>query len=108
LKGHLKHAVVQPFKQILIFLTLDQFPNYLLFKEIIEKKNNTATTSYFNTNHIFEIFQSGFRKYHSTESALLKVLNYILLTVDSGDHAILVLLDLSAVFNTIDHDILIS
>lgn len=47
-------------------------------------------------------------KYHSTKSALLKVLNYIISTVNSGDHAILVLLDLSAAFDTVDHNILIS
>jgi len=37
---------------------------------------------------------SSFRAKHSTESALLKVTNYILLSVDSGNCAVLVLLDL--------------
>lgn len=41
-------------------------------------------------------------------SALLRVLNDILLSVDSEDSVILVLLDLSAAFNTVDHGILIS
>ncbi len=42
------------------------------------------------------------------ESAPLKVLNDVLLTVDSGNAAVLVLLDLSAAFDTIDHAILIA
>ena len=38
---------------------------------------------------------------------MLKVLSDILLAIDSGDLSALVLLDLSAAFNTVDHDILI-
>ena len=48
--------------------------------------------------------QCGVR--HSTESALLKVLNDLLLVGDSGNCAILNLLDLSAGSDTINHDIL--
>ena len=51
--------------------------------------------------------QSGFRPGHSTESAILCVLSDILLAVDRGDFAIRVLLDLSAAFDTVDHDILL-
>ena len=50
--------------------------------------------------------QSGYRPGHSTESAVLCVLSDILLAVDRGDFAALVLLDLSAAFDTVDHDIL--
>lgn len=39
---------------------------------------------------------------------VLKVLNNVLLTVDSGDAAVLVLIDLSAAFDTTDHEILIA
>ena len=44
----------------------------------------------------------------SRESALLRVFNDILLANDCGDHVILVLLDLTAAFDTVDHNILIS
>ena len=55
-----------------------------------------------------EKFQSGFRSRHSTESALLTVFNDLILTVDSGCAAIMVTLDLTAAFDTVDHRTLLS
>ena len=46
--------------------------------------------------------QSAYKTAHSTVSALLKVQNDILRTVDHGGVVVLVLLDLSAAFDTID------
>ena len=51
--------------------------------------------------------QSGFRPGHSTETDVLRVLSDILQAVDRGDLAALVLLDLSAVFDTVGHSILL-
>ncbi len=56
---------------------------------------------------MFETFLLGFRKCHSTETALLKVLNDILISCDSGDFAVLVLLYLTAAFDTVDYAIFI-
>lgn len=54
------------------------------------------------------MFQFGFKVAHSTELALLKVFNDIFVALDKGDCVILVLLDISAAFDMIDHEILIS
>lgn len=56
---------------------------------------------------LLEVFQSGFKTLHSTESALLRGFNDILLANDSGEH-VLVLLDLTAAFDTVDHNVLVA
>ncbi len=58
-------------------------------------------------NNLMDIFQSAYRKFHSTETALLKVQNDIRMHLDTSDTVILVLLDLSAAFKTTDNDILL-
>ena len=51
--------------------------------------------------------QSAYRGNHSTETALLKVKNDILLNMNKQHVTLLVLLDLSAVFDTVDHVIIL-
>ena len=63
---------------------------------------------FLNEQKVLEIFQSGFKRLHSTESALLRVFNDIFLATDAGQCVILVLLDLTAAFDTVDHDILVA
>ena len=51
--------------------------------------------------------QSTYRRYHITETALLRVNNDLLRAVDQHQEAVLVLLDLSSTLNTIDHETLL-
>ena len=55
-------------------------------------------------NDIVYNFQSAYKAGHSCEIALLRVYTDIVTTIGRGNGAMLVLLDLSAAFDTIDHD----
>ena len=52
-------------------------------------------------------FQSAYRRFHSCETALLRVQNDIFVSLDAGHSTALLLLDLSAAFVKIDHCILL-
>ena len=52
---------------------------------------------------LYTLLQSAYHKFHSEEIVLLKVQNAILLSMDKQHVTLLVLLDLSAAFDTIDH-----
>ena len=59
------------------------------------------------TNDIFDAFQSAYRPAHSCETALVRIQNDILVSLDNRKSVILVLLDLSAAFDTVDHPLLL-
>ena len=63
--------------------------------------------SHLQKHDLLEKFQSAYRPGHSTETALLRVSNDILRAIDDKKCVFLVLLDLSAAFDTIDHGILL-
>ena len=58
-------------------------------------------------NNLQEPLQSAYKQLHSTETALLKVQDHILRNLDQGKGVVLLLLDLSAAFDTVDHGLLL-
>ena len=108
-----KHAVVRPLlkKTHLDPSVLSNFRpvSHLPFlSKVLEKVVFIQLQTFLEENSVLDKFQSGFRSRHSTESALLKVHNDIALSVDAGSPAVLVLLDLTAAFDTVDHAVLVS
>ena len=81
--------------------------NLPFVSKVLEKVVDVQMEQHLSENRQHELHQAAYRKFHSTETALLKVQNDILKSLDMGNITILVLLDLSAVFDTIDHGILL-
>ena len=64
--------------------------------------------THLDANDLHVKFRSAYRRGYSTETALLRILNDLLVIIDGGYNALLVLLDLNAAFDTIDHTLLLN
>ena len=75
------------------------------FSKVLERLVKSRILDHMSKFVTSEIFQSGFKECHSTETALLSVTNELRLSADAGDVSLLVILDESAAFDTLDHEI---
>ena len=71
--------------------------------KILERLFLSRLQSHLCTSSNFSPFQSAYRRHYSTETALLHTLNDVYCAADAGKPTVLVSLDLSAAFDTIDH-----
>jgi hypothetical protein len=110
--SQLKQATITP---ILKKTNLDQeclknfrpVSNIPFLSKLMEKEVCRQFVAHLETTDINTKFQSAYKAKHSTETTLTRVQNDLLRAVDGKGGAILVLLDLSAAFDTIDHELLL-
>ena len=82
--------------------------NLTFVSKLIEKAVALQLNDHILRHHLDETFQSAYKAFDSTETALVRVHNDILTAIDNNNTVILLLLDLSAAFDTVDHSILLS
>ena len=75
--------------------------------KIFERAAYNQLYSYFKTNNLFYEHQYGFREQHSTEHASLELIDQVLHDLDKKKNPVVVYMDLSKAFDTLDHKILL-
>ena len=81
--------------------------NLQFIGKLIERAVNNQLNEHITSNNLMEPMQSAYRAGHITETALIKVKADLLNAIDKKEVVCLVLLDLSAAFDTVDHQILL-
>ena len=108
----LKHAIIKPLlKKTGLELNLKNYrpvSNLKFLSKVIEGAVIDQLNGHLEVNSLHDLRQSAYKKFHSTETLLTKVHNDIMLNGGDGKMTLLVMLDLSAAFDTLDHDILLN
>ena len=92
----------------LIFPSYRPVSNLQFLSKLTERAAVSQFVDYVRDKQLKELLQSAYSEYHSTETALTKVHNDVMLAMDNQKVVLLLLLDLSAAFDTVDHTILLS
>jgi Reverse transcriptase (RNA-dependent DNA polymerase) len=79
-----------------------------LLAKVLEKIVYDQFIVFINKHEILNKLQSGFRKLHSTGTALLKICEDIRCAIGKGEVTVLVLLDFSKAFDSVNHELLIA
>ena len=107
----MKHAVVIPILKkrcydVNIHTNYRPISNIVFVAKLTERFVAQQLQHFMDVNGIYGVYQSAYRPQHSVESALLRIHNDVAQSIDSRRSVLLVLLDLTAAFDTIDHNIL--
>ncbi len=82
--------------------------NLCFLGKTLERVVSKQLTTYLVASNLLDDRQSAYRANHSVETAVVKVQNDLLLAMNNGKISLFVALDLSAAFDTVDHDVLLS
>ena len=79
-----------------------------VFSKILEKIIAAQLIEYLVNTSLFDKFQSAYRKFHSTTTALLYILDQITRALDKNEITVLTLLDYSKAFDTTNHRLILA
>ena len=105
---NLKEAILKPLLKKLgldpdYFKNLRPISNLAFISKLIECAVSNQYNTHIFSNDIAEKYQSAYKASHSVETAIVCVHNDIVRAIDNKQAVLLVLLDLSAAFDTVDH-----
>ena len=100
---HLKKASLDP----AVLGNYRPVSNLPFLSKVLERVVNLQLRDYVTRHGLQEKMQSAYRANHGTETALLRVQNDIAMALSEKKATLLVLLDLSCAFDTVDHAILL-
>ena len=89
------------------FNNLRPVSNLSFASKLTERAVFNQTHDHLTAYKLYPKAQSAYRQFHSTETSLLRVKNDILMNMNKQHVTLLVLLDLRAAFDTVDHTILL-
>ncbi|KAL5270292.1 hypothetical protein ACHWQZ_G001136 [Mnemiopsis leidyi] len=81
--------------------------NLTFLGKIIERVVLNRLNSHLTSNNLQCPNQYAYKKNHSTETLMIKIVNDVLIAMDEKEATVIMLLDLSAAFDTVDHDLLL-
>ena len=81
--------------------------NLSFVSKLLERVFSARLLAHMDRFSLHEPLQSAYKAYHSVETAMTRIQNDILCALDNQQVVILVLLDLSSAFDTVDHTILL-
>ena len=106
-----KSAIVRPLlKKDGLELTLKNYrpvSNLPFMSKVVEKCMLRQFTAHCDTNDLLPDYQSAYRKNFSCETALVKLHNDIMWSMENQRITAMIAIDLSAAFDTVDHNILL-
>ena len=91
-------TLISNFRPISVLSSISKVFEKVIFKQIHH---------YFKINNLYYSGQYGFREMHSTQLAVVELIDRIITDMDSGKVPLNIFIDLSKAFDTIDHDILL-
>ena len=91
---------------ILLQLNVTHIYRFLTISKLMEQVVLKQLLIFLEINNVIDSFQSAYQPLHSTEICITHLLNDIIKSLDSEWPTQLLLLDLSAAFDTLDHTIM--
>ena len=98
-KSTLDHNILKNYRPV---------SNLPFISKVLERVVARQLNEHMSNHNLHEPLQSAYNQFHSTETALIKVHIDIIWTMERKGVTILLLLDLSSAFDTIDHQVLIT